>query len=400
MTARTAFLLLFTTIAAPAAPRTWTDTKGRKIEAEFVSQTADKVTLKLASTGKDAVLAKTQLCPEDQEFLKTATAAPPAGRVTFTGQTYDSARLDKSKFKRVTPPRDLKITKTEFPHQMETEHFFIAAGAAVKPAALEANAEVCERLYAHMVRVLPLLEETFRDRRMAIWIPADGDEMMTFGSWINSEDGGHFEGRPTYNVSGAILPKAMVDEQKFLPTTRFLRGDHPDTPRTKKWGMRLFFVGGTALYNATRDVKMNDTNSLGLLELGWSYYLEGDICGNITTEVSFAGSGDTVEGFRNGRTWPAAIKAILKNGVKPSAAKLLQTKKDAAQPIDVGLAYGFCHWCFRDPARAKQFNEMGTAAIAASKAPDPETFVKAFGFADVAAFDKAFNDYLMSDRFQ
>lgn len=400
MTVRIALLFLFTFTAVPAAPRTWTDTKGRKIEAEFVSQTADKVIIKPVSTGKDVTLTKTQLSAEDQEFLKTATAAPAAGRVTFTGQTYDSVRLDKSKWKRLTPPRDLKIKKTEFPLQLETEHFFIAAGAKVKPAVLDANAEVCERLYSHMVRILPLLEETFRDRRMTVWIPANGDEMMAFGSWINSEDGGHFEGGPTFNVVGAIVPKAMVDEQKFLSTTRILRGDHPDNQRTKKWGMRLFFIGGTALYNATRDVKMNDTNSLGLLELGWSYFLEGDICGNITTEVSFAGNSNTVEGFRNGRTWPAAIKGILKNGARPSAAKLLQTKKDAAQPIDVGLAYGFCHWCFRDATRAKQFNAMYSEAIAAGLAPDPETFVKAFGFADTAAFDKAFYDYLMSDRFQ
>jgi hypothetical protein len=108
-----------------------------------------------------------------------------------------------------------------------------------------------------------------------------------------------------------------------------------------------------------------------------------------------------VEGFRNGRTWPAAVKAVLKNGgTKPGAAILLQTKKTEAQPIDVGLAFGFCHWCLRDPARARKFNDMLAAAITAGKAPAPEEFVKAFGFASAAAFDNAFRDYLMSDRFK
>ena len=87
---RPLLLLLIGLATATADPRSWTDVKGRKIEAEFVSQTADKVTLKLAS-GKDVTLLKTQLSAEDREFLKTASAAPATQKECCVHRRLDNA---------------------------------------------------------------------------------------------------------------------------------------------------------------------------------------------------------------------------------------------------------------------------------------------------------------------
>src|SRR6185436_9199989 len=119
---------------------------------------------------------------------------------------------DKSKWKRA-PPRDLKLKEIEFPSQIETEHFFIAGGPGVKPALMDTNAEACERLYAHMIRLIPRLEETFRDRRMAVWITANRDDMDTLGKWISSQPGGRFTAGPNAVNTGATLPGDMVSEQ-------------------------------------------------------------------------------------------------------------------------------------------------------------------------------------------
>jgi hypothetical protein len=407
MKTRNILLLLAIPFAnALAAPRTWTDTKGRKVEAEFVSQTANKVTVKLA-TGKEVTLPKLTLSEVDQEFLKTAApapaSAPPAAstsRAAFTGPTFDSARIDKNKWKR-TPLRDLKLQGLDFPSQIETEHFFIAGGPGVKPALLETNAEACERLYAHITRLVPRLMETFRDQRMTLWITANRDDMEVFGNSISSRPGGGFTALSDTVIAAAVLPDEMVSEQKFVRNTRIIRADGNESQRSVKWPSRLFFNASAIFHATTSNMKMNAGNSIGLIELGWCYFLESEICGKITTEVQFTG-GDEVQGFRNGRAWPATVKTILKNGstAKPGAVLLLQTVKARATPLETGIAFGFAHWCFRDPARARQFSSMLDSSISEGLAPDPESFAKAFGFESVAAFDAAFNAYLKSDQFK
>lgn len=58
--------------------RTWTNSTGAKIEAEFVKSEGGNVTLRLRS-GKTSTFSETKLSTEDREFLKTASAAPAAG---------------------------------------------------------------------------------------------------------------------------------------------------------------------------------------------------------------------------------------------------------------------------------------------------------------------------------
>jgi thiol:disulfide interchange protein len=57
--------------------RTWVNTEGAKIEAEFVKMEGDDVTLKLRS-GKVTTFSQSKLSAADQEFLKTETSKPEA----------------------------------------------------------------------------------------------------------------------------------------------------------------------------------------------------------------------------------------------------------------------------------------------------------------------------------
>jgi hypothetical protein len=70
-------LLTATTLLAQSASRTWTSTDGRKIEAAFVSSTAEVVKIRLAN-GSTFEVPLARLSVEDQAFVKTQTsgAAP------------------------------------------------------------------------------------------------------------------------------------------------------------------------------------------------------------------------------------------------------------------------------------------------------------------------------------
>jgi thiol-disulfide isomerase/thioredoxin len=76
-----AFCLSFG-LASPlfAEMRKWTNTSGTVIEAEFVKAEAGNVTLRLKN-GKTSTFSETKLSAADQEFIKTASAAPATAPV-------------------------------------------------------------------------------------------------------------------------------------------------------------------------------------------------------------------------------------------------------------------------------------------------------------------------------
>jgi len=69
-------------LASPlfAEMRKWTNTTGTVIEAEFVKAESGSVTLRLKN-GKTSTFSETKLSPADQEFIKTASAAPATASV-------------------------------------------------------------------------------------------------------------------------------------------------------------------------------------------------------------------------------------------------------------------------------------------------------------------------------
>ena len=67
------FILLFLgifSIELSAAPRTWTASDGRTLDAELVARTADTVTLKRETDSKEFSLPIASLSKEDQAFIK------------------------------------------------------------------------------------------------------------------------------------------------------------------------------------------------------------------------------------------------------------------------------------------------------------------------------------------
>lgn len=74
-----AICLLFVLIAAasPLAARTWTNTEGRTIEADFVALKGETVTLK-AANGQSYEVPLASLSAADQSFAKEQAAAPAA----------------------------------------------------------------------------------------------------------------------------------------------------------------------------------------------------------------------------------------------------------------------------------------------------------------------------------
>lgn len=386
---------------ARAEFRTWTDVSGRKIEAEFVSQTTAKVFVKLKE-GREVSLDRAKLGKNDQDFLNSLSPSPPNPPAVAKAAGFTDARIDKRTWTRPSPPRNLRMAPAEFPVQIETEHFFIAGSPKIRPDMIDVYAEACERLYVHLTKYTPRIAELFKERRMAAWITQDKASFETFGEWLNHQPGGRLSGSyEETSISPAFLTEEIMERLKVRRTSRVFQADVRENQRSLKWSGRIHFISGDLFDGLLSQVRDNGEYGSAMLSLGYCYYMEGDICGNITTEIVFGDGPGEVKGFRDGRAWPATIKTLLKNpAVRPGIEKLLKTEVAKAQPIDVGATYGFYHWCFHDPARNQQFNAMLDAAINDQKMPDAEAFARAFGFENAGAFDAAFVAYLKSDRFK
>ena len=392
---------------ASAEFRKWTDAASkRSMEAEFVSQTDAKVTVRLKD-GKAIALEKVRLSKDDQEYLKTAKTDPataPAAPVSGAAARpigFNEAKIDKRSWNRPAPPKDLKVTTVDFPVQVETPHFFLAGTPKVRAEVIDIYAESAERLWTQLALFVPALTEMFKDKRMALWLIEDRDANVKFGNWVGKNMGNG----STYTWDRSTICYVNFSEdyaaaQKFLPAARTFRMDMKGNMRNLKWPERIHFIAGDIFRIYLDPVKKNDDYSLNLIELGFAYYLELEVCGNITTEVTYGG-GASVEGFRNGRAWPATIKNLLKNPVvKPGIGKILKAEVSKAEPMDIGAAFALMHWSFRDPARSKSFNDLLATAITDTEAPDPAAFAKAFGFETAEAFDAALVAYMKSDQFK
>lgn len=90
------FCLMFLAAVAHAAPRSWTDVSGRKVEAEFAGMQGDSVLLKLAN-GQTVPFPMARLSAADQAFAKTQTsaAAPPPAKATATPADAASAAMNR-----------------------------------------------------------------------------------------------------------------------------------------------------------------------------------------------------------------------------------------------------------------------------------------------------------------
>jgi hypothetical protein len=87
-----ALTLLFSATSAPLHARTWTDTQGRTLEADYVSATATDVTLRRNADARTFILPLATLSAPDREFIATqlaASAPPPASGFTALNTALD-----------------------------------------------------------------------------------------------------------------------------------------------------------------------------------------------------------------------------------------------------------------------------------------------------------------------
>ena len=389
---------------AAAQMRTWTDYKGRTIEAKMIRPKGESVVVRRAD-GKEFTLERKNLSDGDIVYLdKLAAGGGSAG----DDLDFDSFDVDKKSF--VERDEPFKIGDVEFPNVVETPHFIVVADEETRRSLPLIYGEVAERLFLEIAQDVPGLIESFNGRKMPIILVESGmhpiftqalsDYYRELGWYSRVSD---LSGWDTMTITGMRFSSEDVKKNKTTKDARvFHTGKNElSSQRKLRWHSRIHFLASTIIREYLTTVNRSDGYSFDLLKLGYVYLKEDEICGRVETKVVYTSNPLTVAGFEDGRTWPSSVKKLLENpDLRPSLSSILETPASGAQPADVGFSYGLSHFMTRDPSRRAQFGKMLEDTIELDKFPQGDAFAEYFGFDSVEAFDNAWIAYMKTDEFE
>ncbi len=151
---RTTGLLLgaLITLGGTAAveARTWTDTKGRTIEADFIKMNGDKVVVK-RNNGKTVSIPLNSLSQKDKDFLAQQTKKESSAGKSW--ENYDDPWPDMVRFEGDYEVEEIKAEKGEYIY--ETPHFRFICDAKIGTNCVKQLARMFEA--THMAnKTLPL----------------------------------------------------------------------------------------------------------------------------------------------------------------------------------------------------------------------------------------------------
>jgi len=419
--------------SAQEETRTWTNTKGQKIEASVVKQEGDKVTLLLAS-GKEATIGKDTLSAEDQEYLaglmtKPDDPAPAAPEPTKPGETPEApddlpAELPAD-FKPVPghPETEVEIDReTIVPlrekfeggrvddyvtlRSITTPHFLILHDA--KNTKAGDLAQTAEKIYAGLVAQYYGFEDRFGDGRYLLMVASEEESWQGMAGW-------HYgSAAPSENQL-----KAWKKEKSHLTTVK------DDFQASHGLGSRGLILDGSdrdrvsgkfpafathqleyALFSLLLgEAKLTDPGVYPFL-IGHTYFKESLLAGEATTAVidksdyardKFAEKSD----FAEGKNWAKTAKSMIaKEEIKPRIGDVLEQGLSGIQPTDFVLMYSLAAFMNRSEQLLRGKNQMLLNIAKTKEGPSAAEFASALGFESVEAFEKEWLEFIASRDFE
>jgi hypothetical protein len=392
-------LISFLTAARLSAEmRKWTSNDGKVIEAEFVRAENTSAVLKLKD-GRVLPVELNRLSQADQDFVKQQGGSV-AVKAEKRGPSFDEVTLDKSTWKMRETPDDFGIKDVSMPEQFETPHFVIIGDSKVKKAIIESYAEVNERLYAHVVRDFKFLESKFKDRKVATWLVSNKSDYILFGKQV-AEVSKSSDNWDSGDTVWLWFKSEITEPHKIFPESRaFCIEYEPTEHRDLRSNNRIHFTT-SQLLGCSKHTYGKTNWSLGFFDLSYCYYVENEITGKIETKVIYGDNTNTVEGFKNSKTWPATLKKVITNTpFKPSLDVFLSIDVSRAEPNTVASGFALVNFIFSDPVKREALAKIIEVADQNEGAPSPEEFAKAMGAPSVEAFDQQWLEFIMSDQFK
>lgn len=408
-----------------AEPRTWISLDGRTLEAELVRRMGPEVELR-DGEGRVFKLALTALSFGDQDYVnefapedKTKTLAPlGSGTKPKLPNPAREAKVDTKGYKKDAgsfPVNNHTYTVCETPH------FKILY---IKPTDPMEVAELAERLWLDTAFFHSTFAQKWKDRKMAVMLVNDQQAYDYVGEWyagLIKDTGdlpasGKIKATWPKSAAGVVnLPAATAAQNGVLARMRVFRaysttlyedGTTKTNPLKGMWiPFRVHCLASDMLQMQAGGV--SDIGSEGSFAVfnGHAYYKEIALTGKSETSLLRAvGTNNDVSGvggFKDARSWASELRKRVKKGdAETSLSALFKKDGDSADEVTTVLAYSFARFLQSTQDRLASFNKLCERISTSNQIPEPAEIAKFYGYADAAALEKAWTEYILSNEFR
>ncbi len=406
-------LLAFCTGPAFGAEfRTWTNTKGQKIEAKLVRVDDEVVVLEMKD-GKRHELKRKVLSQADIEFLaeyggKGAADVDPTAPAAIPEKT---ARIDTKAFKKWDTPFSFTGLELKF-SVVETPHFLVLSYGNVRE---KDTAENAEALWHGMAFQHPSFARKWEGRKMAIFLVTEESDFNAIGSWYASQllqagrtaDGNNLALTwPRASAGNVSMLPSLAEEHNLFTSARVFKVTDPKQ-FSGPWGpFRTHCLSGDMLSIQMGGVSDFAADGFFALSNGHSYFKEIQLCektetSKISADAYASDEVKTSGGFEDGRRWPKTIKDLVrKDKVKPSIDALYRLKEDGMSPTDCVLTYAFSRYLQSTVGRLANYATLCERIETSNAMPEQIELAKIYGFDSVKAMEDDWIAYMNSSAFR
>ncbi len=392
--------------------RTWTDTKGRTVEAKLVRVDDDVVIVEMKD-GRKTEIKRKVLSRADIDFL-AEYGGKGAADVNLDAEAAvpeKSARIDTKVFKKWDQPFQFTGLEIDF-DVLETPHFLVMSAGSVRE---KDTAEGAEILWHGMAFQHPSFARKWEGKKMAIFIIQSESDYNAVGAWYadqlrkggNVAEGNNLALSWPHAVSGVIgLEPAQAVEYNLFTHTRCFKADDPKRLSGAWAPFRTHCLSGDML-----DLQMGGVSGFGsagffALSNGHSYYKEIQLCdktetAKVNADAYASDEVKTTGGFEDGRRWAKTLKDLIrKDKVKPSIDALYRLKLDGMTPTDCVMTYAFSRYLQSTVGRLANYATLCERVETSNQIPEPVELAKIYGFDSVKAFEADWIAYMASSSFR
>lgn len=404
--------------------RTWLTIDGKMFDAELVRPLGDQVELK-DKDGRITKVAKTMLSFGDLDYIKENSPpdkSPPS--------------LGGAKPKLPNPAKEVKIDTKLFKKEAgrftinsrtysicETPHFKVMY---LKPADPMGVAELAERMWIDTASFHSTFIPKWHERKMGIVLVNDKEAYDDVGSWYADMlvAAGNRDGAekmrltwPQTGSGGVGMPAKQADENGIFSHLRVFRNyrtmQKKDTNGNIVESKDVLLKEVWVPFNThvlAQDMLVTQAGTGGAASKegvfaivnGQGYYKEILLTGKSETAISQVKEGDvgkeagSTSGFKTDRGWASETRKMMKKGGEwtPNLQELFEVKEDEAKTKDIAFSYAFARFLQSTPERLSAFNKMCQKMDVAKQVPSREEIASIYGYADAAALQKAWVDWM------
>ena len=390
--------------------RTWTDAKGRNLEARLVRVVDDKVELQLKD-GKSATIKISTLSSADQKYLEDHWKVEmDVNDPSKPGEPEKDVRIDTKVFKSWDSQIALNDDNLVF-DVLETPHFLILTNGSLRG---KDTGQQAERMWHGMSFQHPTFRSKWEEEKKVIIMVEDSDVWHELGVYaqerLKEMDQNESADKlsKTWNLAtsgGMYLEPGLVQQHKVFVGVRAIYAHNRSLQRGVWSPFRTHILADDMISQQIGGVAGFASEGLFAFTKGHSFFKEVSLTGTSVTQLLSAESyeGDEIfqrGGFEDARNWPKIVKQLLRKGAKPDMGELYQAKRETVTREEIVFMYGLSAFMQSTKGRLAAYANLVERMDTSAGVPEPIEVAKIFGYESAEAIHTDWHEWMGTSAFR